>query len=128
VRNMGKCVKCSSILGEDVEICPICGADQSTGDFVEIANVDNKLTSAPSILSQEFIVSEGQDKKLEVERLVKRGDECFKSGKAWLGAKDRSRARKDFQRAFNYYETALKILPDNEKVREMRAKCLFKMA
>ena len=128
MRNMGKCVKCSSILGEDVEICPICGADQSTGDFVEIANVDNKLTSAPSILSQEFIVSEGQDKKLEVERLVKRGDECFKSGKAWLGAKDRSRARKDFQRAFNYYETALKILPDNEKVREMRAKCLFKMA
>ena len=128
MRNMGKCVKCSSILGEDVEICPICGADQSTGDFVEIPNVDNKLTSAPSILSQELIESEEQEKKLEVERLVKRGDECFKSGKAWLGAKDRPRARKDFQRAFNYYETALKILPENEKVREMRAKCLFKMA
>lgn len=125
---MGKCVKCSSILGEEVEICPICGADQSTGDYVEIANVDNKLTSAPSILSQELIESEEQDKKSEVERLVKRGDECFKSGKAWLGAKDRPRARKDFQRAFNYYETALKILPENEKVREMRAKCLFKMA
>jgi tetratricopeptide (TPR) repeat protein len=125
---MGKCVKCSSILGEGVEICPICGADQSTGDFVEIPNVDNKLTSGPSILSQELIESEEQDRKLEVDRLIKRGDECFNSGKAWLGAKDRSRARKDFQRAFNYYETALKILPDNERVREMRAKCLFKMA
>ena len=125
---MGKCVKCSSILGEDVEICPICGADQSTGDYVEIPNVDNKFTSGPSILSQELIELEEKDKKLEVDRLIKRGDECFNSGKAWLGAKDRSRARKDFQRAFNYYETALKILPDNERVREMRAKCLFKMA
>jgi tetratricopeptide (TPR) repeat protein len=125
---MVNCRKCNSILGEDAVTCPICGAEQSVGEVVEIDNIDKTLTSSPNILSQGLLEDERMDNEAELERLIKRGDECFNAGKKWLGAKDRSRARKDFQRAFNYYDTALKIDPNNDRIREARSKCLFKMA
>ena len=125
---MVNCRKCNSILGEDVVTCPICGAGQSVGEVVEINNIDKTLTSSPNTLSQGILEDERTDNKAELERLIKRGDECFNAGKKWLGAKERTRARKDFQRAFNYYDTALKIDPDNGRIREARSKCLFKMA
>ncbi len=118
-------------MGEEVDVCPICGADQTHDYEAKIDNIDKKLTSSPSILisdSSQFEYENEESKQLELERLVKRGDECFTSGKKWLGAKDRTRARKEFQRAFNYYDTALKMDPTNSKIREMRSKCLFKMA
>ena len=125
---MPKCIKCNSILGDNVVECPICGSYQDHGDDVKIDNIDTSLSNSPNVMNVEYSGESYEDSKLELERLVNRGDECFKSGKAWLGAKDRTRARKEFQRAFKYYETALKLDPTNEKVRDMRAKCLFKMA
>ena len=125
---MGNCKECNATLSEDVEVCPICGCEQASDNNVKIDNIDKKLTSSPTILTQPISDNNLEEKKLELERLVKRGNECFSSGRAWLGAKDRTRARKEFQRAFNYYENALKMNPNHEKAREMRSKCLFKMA
>ena len=129
---MSNCVKCNSILSDNVEVCPICGANQPINEDRKLDNIDRKLSSSPNILSTG--ISEynseyaSENPEQELERLKKRGDECFNSGKKWLGAKDRTRARKEFQRAFNYYDTALKIQPNNETIRELRSKCLFKMA
>lgn len=128
---MARCINCGTNIGKEVEVCPICEAGQVRSYNPGIDNVDRQLTSSPSLLfgdrfsdNQEYIENE----KKEIARLIKRGDECFNSGKAWIGAKDRSRARKEFQRAFNYFETVLKMDPDNEIAREARARCLFKMA
>ena len=137
---MPQCYSCGTILGEDVRICPICDAVQNKIYNSGLDNIDNKLVSTPTILttndSESFYNNSlndespdyTEDREQEIVRLMKRGDECFNSGKAWIGAKDRSRARKEFQRAFNYYETVLKLDPDFEPAREARAKCLFKMA
>ena len=127
---MSNCVKCNSILSDNVEVCPICGATQNLGDAANVDNIDRKLSSTPSILVSGTSASsdDNANDEMELERLIKRGDECFNSGKKWLGAKDRSRARKEFQRAFNYYDTALKLEPDNDRILELRSKCLFKMA
>lgn len=125
---MAKCIKCSSFLNVDVTVCPICGAGQPTHNDPKIDNIDNKLSSSPSFLSQGTEEDDPKERELEIKRLIQRGDDCFKSGKAWLGAKDRNRARKEFQRAFNYYDTVLKMEPNNERIREARSKCLFKMA
>ena len=125
---MAKCIKCSSLLGEGVEVCPICGAGQPTNEEANIEYSEDTLTNSPSILTQIDSEESQENQKEEIERLIQRGDECFNSGKAWLGAKDRSRARKEFQRAFSYYETVLKMDPNNDKIREARSKCLFKMA
>jgi hypothetical protein len=125
---MSKCIKCSSLLGDEVDVCPICGAGQPSKNDAQIDNVTEPLTNSPNFLAQLDNEEPIEDKKQEIERLVQRGDECFSSGKAWLGAKDRTRARKEFQRAFKYYETVLKMDPANEKIREARSKCLFKMA
>lgn len=122
------CIKCGSNLGDEVEICPICGANQSSAEDVDLDNISKKLTNSATILIHGKTEEDVMGTKLEIERLIKRGDECFDSGKKWLGAKDRSRARKDFQRAFNYYEHVLKMEPGNDKVRDLRAKCLSKMA
>lgn len=125
---MAKCIKCSSLLGEGVEVCPICGAGQPPNEGTNIEYSNDTLTNSPSILTQIDSEESQENQKEELERLIQRGDECFNSGKAWLGAKDRSRARKEFQRAFSYYETVLKMDPGNNKVREARSKCLCKMA
>lgn len=125
---MVSCISCGSTLGDEVIICPICGADQSSAKDVDLDNVSKKLVSSASILIHGTTEENISEKKLEIERLIKRGDECFDSGKAWHGAKDKSRARKEFQRAFKYYESVLKLDPSNGKIREARAKCLFKMA
>jgi hypothetical protein len=125
---MSNCIKCNSILSDNVEVCPICGATQNLGDTASVDNIDRKLSSTPSILASGTSEYDIANDEMEMERLIKRGEECFNSGKKWLGAKDRSRARKDFQRAFNYYDTALKLQPNNDKIRELRSKCLFKMA
>ena len=137
---MPQCNSCRTILGEEVRICPICNAVQNKTYNPGLDNVDKKLVNTPTVLSAndtESIYNNSldqdtsdytEDRDLEIARLMKRGDECFSSGKAWIGAKDRSRARKEFQRALNYYETVLKLDPDFEPAREARAKCLFKMA
>jgi tetratricopeptide (TPR) repeat protein len=125
---MPHCIKCNSILGDNVVECPICGAYQDNGDDVKIDNINKTLSNSPNVMNIEYSGESYEDSKLELERLINRGDECFKSGKLWLGAKNRTRARKEFQRAYKYYETALKLDPNNEKVRDMRSKCLFKMA
>ena len=127
---MSNCVKCNSILSDNVEVCPICGATQNLGDAANVDNIDRKLSSTPSILISGTSASadDNANDEMELERLIKRGDECFNSGKKWLGAKDRPRARKEFQRAFNYYDTALKLQPNNDRIHELRSKCLFKMA
>ena len=125
---MISCIKCGSTLGSDVYICPICGANQSSANDVDLDNVSRKLSSSASILIRDTSEEDIMEQKLEIERLIKRGDECFKSAKAWQGAKDKSKARKEYQRAFKYYETVLRLDPNNERIREARAKCLFKMA
>ena len=153
---MTKCKVCGAGLADDVTICPICNADltvsdndssdpgeeniteesnestESTdtsadhGDTIHIEETES-VESAEKTESTEPTMSADETEK-EIERLLKRGDECFSSGRAWLGAKDRSRARKEFQRAYNYYNTVLKLDPDNQPARDARAKCLFKMA
>ena len=125
---MVSCIKCGSTLGSEVIICAICGADQSSAKDVNLDNVSKQLTSSATILVHGTSEEEILENKLEIERLIKRGDDCFKSAKAWQGAKDKSRARKDYQRAFKYYDNVLKLDPNNERVREARGKCLFKMA
>ena len=125
---MTNCIKCNSILSDNVEVCPICGATQPISEESKMDNINKQLSSSPSILSSSTSAYDSANPELELERLIKRGDECFDSGKKWLGAKDRIRARKEFQRAFNYYDTALKIQPNNDRIRELRSKCLFKMA
>lgn len=125
---MSNCGKCNSILSDNVKVCPICGATQNLDDAANVDNINKRLSSTPSILITEASEYDSADDEMELERLIKRGEECFNSGKKWLGAKDRPRARKEFQRAFNYYDTALKLQPDNDRIRELRSKCLFKMA
>jgi RNA polymerase subunit RPABC4/transcription elongation factor Spt4 len=120
-------MNCGTILGEHAEFCPVCDSEKLYHDNPGMDNVDKKLSSSPSLMS-EYIGEETIDNPIEIERLIKRGEECYRSGKAWQGAKDRTRARKEFQRAFKYYEIVLKIDPENEAAREARAKCLFKMA
>jgi RNA polymerase subunit RPABC4/transcription elongation factor Spt4 len=134
VKIMTHCMNCGTILGDEVEVCPICDARQLYRPYNNINNFDTKFTNKPTRVSQSGYDNTHIDEELstdelvEIERLVRRAEECFNSGKAWLGSKDRSRARKEFQRAFKYYETILKIDPDNEIAKENRAKCLLKMA
>jgi hypothetical protein len=128
------------MLADEVRVCPICDAVQTRPFGSEYDNVGSRLNSPPSVMygsenteNNAYNNSTGEsefegDVEEEIDRLMKRGEECFKSGKAWLGAKDRSRARKEFQRAFKYYEIILKLDPDYEPAREARSKCLFKMA
>jgi hypothetical protein len=123
-------------LGDEVVVCPICGAGQPEKADEKLDNVDSSLSSSPSVLSlaESVIDTDGSDNSLdtdekenEIDRLTQRGDDCFNSGKAWLGAKDRSRARKEFQRAFKYYETILKLDPSNVKARDNSILiCLFR--
>ena len=125
---MASCIKCSTTLSDDVIVCPICGADQSSANDVDLDNVSKKLTSSATILIHGTSEDDYIDKKLQIERLIKRGDECFKDAKKWLGAKDSARVRKDYQRAYNYYDSALRLDPNNERIRDARQKCLLKMA
>lgn len=67
------------------------------------------------------------DLRLQVSRLMERANERFEAGRAWLGSKERAKARKEFERAFNYYGEILKIDPTNPQAREFRAKCLQKI-
>ena len=125
---MAYCIECSTTLGNDVELCPICGSYQEICGNGSIDNIDKKLNTSTTVLFNK--ISDGQvlNNEQEIERLIKRGEECFNSGKLWLGAKERRRARKEFQRAFNYYETVLKLDPKHELAKEARARCLGKMA
>ena len=141
---MAGCKKCGTILADNVVTCPICGVEQSIGISTQnsinnlstsstssdnrVDNITQKLVSSPSKLILETSEHDAEQRKLETERMIKRGDECFSSGRAWLGAKKRKLARREFQRAFKYYDNVLKLDPNNEKVREARSKCLLKMA
>ena len=62
-----------------------------------------------------------------VDRLLERAQERYEAGRAWLGSKDRIKARREFQKAFNYFGEVLKLDPSNEQAREFRAKCLQKI-
>lgn len=64
----------------------------------------------------------------EIQRLMKRGIECYNTGKAWLATKNRQSARKDFQRAVKYFDTVLKIDPENQQAKELRAKSMHKIS
>lgn len=125
---MAHCIECNTTLGYEVKVCPICGSYQKFRDGSLIDNINHKLITSNSVLYNK--VSDGQVLKndQEINRLIKRGEECYNSGRLWLSAKERSRARKEFQRAFNYYETVLKLDPKHEIAKEARAKCLGKMA
>jgi hypothetical protein len=139
---MPNCIKCNTMLADEVRVCPICDAVQTRPFGSEYDNVESRLNSAPSVLydsetteNNTHANSNGTatpafdgDVDEEIDRLMKRGAERFKSGKAWLGAKNRPRARKEFQRAFKYYETILKLDPEFGPAKEARAKCLLKMA
>jgi len=127
---MGYCIECRAIIGADVEKCPICGTNQPTVEYVNLDGVPTRQTNTASSThtGTGCAGTNIQNQQDEVWRLLGRGDECFESGKAWLGMKDRVRARKEFQRAFNYYETVLKLDPNNEKARNARAGCISKMA
>jgi hypothetical protein len=136
---MSQCLKCGALLADDVYKCPICDTVQDRYQNSDLDNVDRTLTSSPNYIIPragfEDTNSKSNNEKNhqenvgdEVARLMKRGEECFNSGKSWLGAKDKTRARKDFQRAFKYYETILKLDPENDTAKEARAKCLLKMA
>jgi tetratricopeptide (TPR) repeat protein len=133
-------MKCNTMLADEVRVCPICDAVQTRPFGTEYDNVESRLNSTPSVLygseatgnntndsstgNSEFV----GDVNEEIDRLMKRAEERFKSGKAWLGAKNRPRARREFQRAFKYYENILKLDPDFGPAKEARAKCLLKMA
>jgi hypothetical protein len=125
---MGNCKKCGTTLADNVFTCPICSVDHCIENTMTVDNIDQKLNSSPTLLVQDTSGEDPEEKKLEAGRLIKRGDDCFDSGKAWLGAKNRAHARKDFQRAFKYYNCVLRLDPTNDKVREARSKCLLKMA
>ena len=84
---MAKCIECGTSLGGDVLVCPICGANQSSNGDVRLDNIERKLSSTPTFLIKNNSEQEAEQKRLEVERLMKRGDECFNSAKAWLGSK-----------------------------------------
>ncbi len=127
---MGYCIECGAMVGADVEKCPICGAKQPTVEYVDLDGVPIRQID-PTSSTRNGNGSAGtniQKQQDEVLRLLGRGDECFESGKAWLGMKDRVRARKEFQRAFKYYETVLKLDPNNEMACKGRAGCMSKMA
>ena len=68
-----------------------------------------------------------EDLQLQVSRLMERANERFEAGRAWLGSKNRAKARKEFERAFNYFGEILKLDPSNAIAREYRAKCLQKI-
>jgi hypothetical protein len=128
------------MLGDEVRVCPICDAVQTRPFGSEYDNIESRLNSTPSVLygseAKENNTNENSngtpafdgDVNEEIDRLMKRGAERFKSGKAWLGAKNRPRARREFQRAFKYYENILKMDPEYGPAKEARAKCLLKMA
>ena len=131
---MVTCMNCGALLGDDVEICPLCGVNQllaaETKVNIPVKEPIHPLPGAAQESTQDTTAHDeaGTERSQNTSRLIQRGDECYNRGKSWLRMGDRNRARKEFQRAFNYYETVLKLDPGNKTAREARNKCLSKIA
>ncbi len=153
--NMPFCENCYAEIRIGERACPQCGNQQPLwweecglkGIFKETpsrTSIRPQATSfepvneptPTSTLQPEILDSEENDNypnfdlenlKVQVDRLLERALERFEAGRAWLGSKDRIKARREFQKAFNYYGEVLKLDPRNEQAREFRAKCLQKI-
>jgi hypothetical protein len=88
--------------------------------------VSDELTVVPDDIN-DFSDQIPEDPDLQVNRLMARALERYEAGRAWLGSKDRKKARREFQKAFNCYGEVLKIDPNNMEAREFRARCLQKI-
>jgi tetratricopeptide (TPR) repeat protein len=108
------------------EPCPHCGAPALKRNLPnkeeERKLLVKKLEDAP-VEEREHLIEQ-----IEMERIFKRGLECYANGKAWLAVKNRERARKDFQRALKYFDQVLKIDSTNTEAREYRAKTARKIS
>ena len=119
------CVYCFKKIDSLRDPCPYCGAPAVyKSDFNTFGRQGDKTNDIENITESEkddYII------KSEVSRLYSRGMECYKTGRAYLASKNKSSARREFQRALKYFETILKIDPTHIEARELRSKCLQKM-
>jgi hypothetical protein len=125
VEKMTFCVYCLKKIDSLHEPCPYCSAPP-----VKKSKIDHTEQHTELIKQIENAAPEEKIEylnKFEAERLFSRGLECFNKGKAYHATKNRSSARKEFQRALKYFEQLLQIDPVNPEVRELRSKCLQKM-
>lgn len=122
---MAFCINCFKKIESMYEPCPHCGAPpikKSQPDPTEERKLlMKKIEEAPAEEREELI------SRLEIDRIMKRGIECYLNGKAWLAVKDRDRARKEFQRALKYFDRVLKIDSTNRDARDFRAKASQKI-
>lgn len=96
----------------------------------QVDETDEEMTGADQLDSEPMENYEPfdiEDLPQQVRHLLERANERFEAGRAWLGTKDRAKARKEFERAFNYYGEILRLDPSNAQAREYRAKCLQKI-
>jgi tetratricopeptide (TPR) repeat protein len=121
---MAFCINCFKKIDSMREPCPHCGAPalykSNESPDIDTGNMD--LDNIPEAEKGDV------QKNLEIQRLLKRGIECFNKGKAWVATNDRARAKKDFQRAVKYFERVLKLDPSNREARDFRTKSVQKMA
>jgi tetratricopeptide (TPR) repeat protein len=122
---MSFCFNCFRKLETLREPCPYCSAPalkKEKSDPLELNPEDvRRLENLPQY------ELEGYVGEMEIDRLLKRGQQCYQQGKAWIAMKNRKNARKDFQRALKYYENVLRLDSSNNEAREFRGKCLQKM-
>jgi tetratricopeptide (TPR) repeat protein len=108
------------------ESCPHCGAPAIKKNQPNIEEerklIIKRIEEVPVEERGNLLV------QIEIERIFKRGLECYANGKAWLAVKNRERARKDFQRALKYFNQVLKIDSTNNEAREYRAKTARKIS
>jgi hypothetical protein len=58
---------------------------------------------------------------------LEQGRKCLELAKAYTGKQQRAQARREYQRAFSYFEDVLKIDPHSQEAREGKSQCLRKM-
>ena len=99
-----------------------------TVDSEQNSNKEEGAESHPEPGTDEYKTDlDEEDLKFELARLMERANARFEAGRAWLGSKDRAKARREFERAFKYYGEILKVNPTHQQAREYRAKCLQKI-
>lgn len=120
------CFNCLKNIDSLYEPCPHCGTPplKKSPKPIQVQKEEliNQLSGVSETEKQDIII------KIETERLLERGIECFNKGKAWLSIKNRTAARKEFQRALKYFDSVLKVDPVNKVARDYRSKASQKIS
>ena len=107
--------------------CPSCGRNprENPPPPGEALTDGNRPTGADE--SRGKTLDSGGIQGKDWQSLLEQARKCLEQAKAYSGKQQRAQARREYQRAYGYFEDVLKIEPNSQEAREGKSQCLRKM-